>query len=268
MISKPCPFLCLSRVGDGQLISKGELKVFLHFSPDAKPLLLYLRGQEIMAWEAGSAFSLPLWSTVMWKSGSHSWLHTGITWEFFKIRVQAPPQTNFYQTLSRRDLGTGIFENDPGDSQTAKFETKWVRSKSPHLGMTRLGSSFFQLTFSEFPGRATGWGLEGSEISGTEVWLPCVLGLVPLGPHHEGGCSSREHPHPSMSLNGITQEHHLLPVPCERLIDRSMLSLGIISQIQRKRHGLLEGNSLSLGFSQCWAWSSQQDGRGRWVSAT
>ena len=70
--------------------------------------------------------------------------------------VQAPPQTNFYPILSRRDLGIGIFENDPGDSQTAKFETKWYKSKSPRLGMTRLGSSFFQLTFPEFPGRATG----------------------------------------------------------------------------------------------------------------
>lgn len=34
LISKPCPFLCLSRVGKGQLISNGELKVFLRFSPD------------------------------------------------------------------------------------------------------------------------------------------------------------------------------------------------------------------------------------------
>lgn len=109
------------------------------------------------------------------------WNHVRV---FQNPRVQAPPQTIFYQTLSRWDLGIGIFENDPGDSQTAKFETKWFRSKSRCLGITRLGSSLNQLAFPEFPGRATGWGLEGSGMSGTEV-----LGLVPLVPHREGRLS-------------------------------------------------------------------------------
>lgn len=37
MISKPCPFLCLLRVGNGQLISQGELEVFLCFPPAPNP---------------------------------------------------------------------------------------------------------------------------------------------------------------------------------------------------------------------------------------
>ena len=90
----------------------------------------------------------------------------------------------------------------------------------------------------------------------------CVLGLVPLGPHREGRLFEYR---ASPPIHEFEWNHTGAPPSscplCERLIDWSMLSLGIISQIQRRMHGLLEGNSLSLGFSQCWAWSSQQDGR-------
>ena len=90
----------------------------------------------------------------------------------------------------------------------------------------------------------------------------CVLGLVPLGPHREGRLFEYR---ASPPIHELEWNHTGAPPSscplCERLIDWSMLSLGIISQIQRRMHGLLEGNSLSLGFSQCWAWSSQQDGR-------
>lgn len=68
LISKPCPFLCLSRVGDGQLISKGDLKVSLHFSPDAGPLLSYPRTQAVVAWETSCAFfltSVRLWCGIV-----------------------------------------------------------------------------------------------------------------------------------------------------------------------------------------------------------
>lgn len=102
-------------------------------------------------------------------------------------------------------------------------------------------------------------------MSRTEVWLPCVLGLVPLGPHREGRLFEYR---ASPPIHEFEWNHTGAPPSschlCDRLIDWSMLFSGIISQIQRRRHGLLEGNSLSLGFSQCWAWSSQQDGRGRW----
>lgn len=37
LISEPCSFLCLFRARDGQLISKGESKVFLHFPPGPRP---------------------------------------------------------------------------------------------------------------------------------------------------------------------------------------------------------------------------------------
>lgn len=46
LISKPCPFLCLLRVGNGQLISQGELEVFLHFPPDPNPLYPYLEDRK------------------------------------------------------------------------------------------------------------------------------------------------------------------------------------------------------------------------------
>lgn len=37
LISKPCPFLCLSSMGDGGLISKGESKGLLHLPLDPNP---------------------------------------------------------------------------------------------------------------------------------------------------------------------------------------------------------------------------------------
>lgn len=193
------------------------LKGLSPFSSWLSPSLLYLGGQEIMPWETNGAPCLPLWGTVMWNSGSPSWLHIGITWEFFKIPLPRPHPRPISIRSWRWDPGISIFENDPGDSYTAKFENKSFRTKSPCLGMTRLRSSIIQLTFPEFPGRATGWGTEGSEMSGTETLLLWVLGLVwsPGVPIMKWGCWTREHLHPSMSFNRITQEDHL-PSPCAR----------------------------------------------------
>ena len=158
-------------------------------------------------------FCLPPWSPVMWNSGSPSCLHIGTTWEFFKIPGSRPHPRPISIRIWRWDPGISIFENDSGDSYTAKFENKWFRTKSPCLGMTRLGSGIIQLTFPEFPGRATGWGTEGSEMSGTEALLLCVWS--PGVPIVKGGCWTRDHLHPSMSFNRITQEDHL-PFPCVR----------------------------------------------------
>lgn len=54
LISKPCPFLCLFKVGSGQLISKGEPKVFLHFPADPN-LKSVLEGRE--QWPRDQQFS-------------------------------------------------------------------------------------------------------------------------------------------------------------------------------------------------------------------
>ena len=103
-----------------------------------------------------------------------------------KISVQAPSQASFYQYLWRWGPCVRIFESDLGDSHPARLENRWFRRKSPCLGMMRLGSRLIQLTFPEFPGRAIAWGIEGSDVSGTEALLPWVLGLglsawVPVG---------------------------------------------------------------------------------------
>lgn len=101
LISKPCPFLCLSRVGDGQLISKGELKVFLHFSPDSNPLLLSER-----TGNNGTRDQQHFFFTPVKHCDVEQWFSLLVThWNHVRVFqnpcVQAPPQTIFYQTLSR-----------------------------------------------------------------------------------------------------------------------------------------------------------------------
>lgn len=79
LISKPCPFLCLSRVGDGQLISKGDLKVFSIFLlTQTNPWHLYLGRLGTMARETSSSFftlvkqcDLDPWFSVLVVHGNH-----------------------------------------------------------------------------------------------------------------------------------------------------------------------------------------------------
>lgn len=118
LISKPCPFLCLSRVGDGQLISKGELRVFsVSLLTQTNSWRPHLGRLGTMAWETSSSFftlvkqrDLDPWFSVLLVHGNH----LGGGW---KSWCPVPTQTDVYQNPWRWEPDVRILESDSGDSR-------------------------------------------------------------------------------------------------------------------------------------------------------